>query len=108
MNLEKIYWEEDVFPREFAAYEERDYGILFYNERNKFSNDSNHAVIFKDRISDIPKVMEDITGFYLGKGIKPVIYQSISDDGYFESIREELAAHGYDVYGKQMLDSAEV
>ena len=30
MNLEKIYREEDLFPREITSYEERDYGFLFY------------------------------------------------------------------------------
>lgn len=101
MNLEKIYREEDLFPREFATYVEREYGLLFYNDNNKHSYDSNHAIIFKDRINNIQKVLEDITKFYRGKGIKPTIYQSISDDGYFESIREELAVYGYDVYSEE-------
>ena len=95
MDLEKIYREEDLFPKEFAAYAEREYGLLFFNDNNKDSYDSNHAIIFKDRINDIHKILEDITEFYHRKGIKPTIYQSITDDGYFESIRDELSAHGY-------------
>lgn len=101
MHLEKIYLEEDLFPREFTTYEEREYGLLFYNDNNKHSYDSNHAIIFKDRTNNIHKALEDITQFYLQKGIKPTIYQSISDDGYFESIRDELAVHGYHVYGEE-------
>ncbi len=101
MNLLKIYREEDLFPREFTAYAERECGLLFYNENNKDSYDSNHAIIFKDRISDVAKTLEDITEFYRDKGIKPTIYQSITDDGYFESIREKLAEYGYDVYGEE-------
>ena len=31
-----------------ANYEERDYGILFYNIDKKNSYDSNHAVIYKN------------------------------------------------------------
>lgn len=100
MNLLEIYREEDLFPREFTVFAEREYGLLFYNENNKYSYDSNHAIIFKDRINDVAKTLEDITEFYQDKGIKPTIYQSITDDGYFESIREELAAHGYDFYGE--------
>lgn len=101
MNLLKIYREEDLFPREFTVFAEREYGLLFYNENNKDSYDSNHAIIFKDRINDVAKVIEDITEFYRDKGIKPTIYQSITDDGYFESIREELATRGYDVYSEE-------
>ena len=101
MDLLKIYREEDLFPREFTVYAEREYGLLFYNDNNKDSYDSNHAIIFKDRINDISKTLEDITEFYRNKGIKPTIYQSITDDGYFESNREELAAHGYDVYSEE-------
>ena len=46
MNLEKIYLEEDFFPREITSWENREYGVLFYNTDNPDSYDSNHAVIF--------------------------------------------------------------
>ena len=101
MDLEKMYREEDLFPKEFAAYAEREYGLLFFNENNKDSYDSNHAIIFKDRISDIHIMLEDITEFYHKKGIQPTIYQSITDDGYFESVRDELSAHGYYFYEEE-------
>lgn len=101
MDLLKIYREEDLFPREFTSFVERAYGLFFYNEDNKDSYDSNHAIIFKDRINDVAKTLEDITEFYQGKGIRPTIYQSITDEGYFESIREELAAHGYAVFSEE-------
>ena len=101
MDLPKIYQEEDLFPREFADYAEREYGLLFYNDNNKDSYDSNHAIIFKDRIKDIQKTLEDITEFYRNKGIKPTIFQSITDNGYFESCKEIFAAHGYDVFEEE-------
>ena len=50
MKLEKMYIEEDLFPREITSYETRYYGLLFYNEDNKDSYDSNHAIIYKERI----------------------------------------------------------
>ena len=53
MVLNKMYLEEDLFPREITSYEERYYGYLFYNMENKDSYDSNHAVIFKDKIDNI-------------------------------------------------------
>lgn len=40
MLLEKIYKEEDYFPREITFGEEREYGVLFYNDDNKDSYDS--------------------------------------------------------------------
>lgn len=101
MDLLRIYQEEDLFPKEFAVFAEREYGLLFYNDNNKDSYDSNHALIFKDKISDVAKTLEDITAFYQGKGIQPMIYQSMTDDGYFESIRGELSAYGYHVYGEE-------
>lgn len=100
MNLEKIYEEEDLFPREITFWEEREYGFLFYNEENKDSYDSNHAVIFKNRISDLNQVLDDIIKFYIKKGLKPVIYQSISDEGYFEDIKNILFVYGFESWSE--------
>ena len=96
MDLQKIYIEEDLFPREITSYERRDYGFLFYNESNRESYDSNHAVIFRNCISDFGYVLEDIIQFYKSKGIRPSIYQSIRDDGFFEQSKGELSKHGFD------------
>ena len=95
MNLQECYVEEDLFPMIFTEYEERDYGFLFYNTDNKDSYDSNHAVIYKDRIHDLRQVLADITGFYKMKCSRPIIYQSMSDDNWFEEIKGELAAAGF-------------
>lgn len=100
MYLEKIYEEEDLFPREITSWEEREYGVLFYNEDNKDSYDSNHAVIFKNKINDLGRVLDDIATFYMEKGIKPVIYQSISDEGYFEDIINILSDHGFESWSE--------
>ena len=101
VNLEKIYKEEDLFPREIAKWEEREYGVLFYNEANKDSYDSNHGVIFKNRIKDLHQVLEDIIAFYVGKGMRPIIYQSISDEGYFEEIKDVLAEYGFESWSEE-------
>jgi len=50
MKLTDCYLEEDLFPKIFADYEERPYGVLFYSTNNKDSYDSNHAVIYKDKV----------------------------------------------------------
>lgn len=98
MNLEKMYVEEDLFPREITSYERRDYGLLFYNEENKDSFDSNHAIIFREKIHDAGMVLRDIIRFYNEKGIRPNIYQSIREEGYFEEIKGEISAHGFECW----------
>ena len=98
MDLAKIYMEEDLFPRDITSWIERPYGFLFYNDENKDSYDSNHALIFRERVTDLDQVLEDIVQFYFEKGIRPSIYQSITDDGYFEQISDELNRHGFDFW----------
>ena len=95
MNLRDGYIEEDLFPRLFTKYEERSYGILFYNEENRDSYDSNHAVIYKDKIDDLGNTLADIIDFYRSKNLRPIIYQSMLDDGWFEEIGKELANAGF-------------
>lgn len=96
MNIQKIYAEEDLFPREITSREERDYGFLFYNEANKDSYDSNHAIIFREKVSDLGQVLEDIISFYTAKGISPNIYQSVAEEGYFEEVKSKLLEYGFE------------
>lgn len=96
MNMERFYREEDLFPKGIAAYEERPYGILFYNEQNRDSYDSNHALLYRHRIDDPAAMLEDILRFYLGKGIRPNLYGSAFDEGYFAEIGSVLSAHGFE------------
>ena len=95
MKLTDCYLEEDLFPKIFADYEERPYGVLFYSTNNKDSFDSNHAVIYKDKISNLKEVLADITSFYKSKGCRPIIYQSMLDDNWFDEISGELKEAGY-------------
>ena len=99
--FEKIYTEEDLFPREITHYEKRDYGVLFYNEENKDSYDSNHAVIYRKKIADLDFVLKDIIDFYTHKNITPIIYQSISDDGFFEEIKTKLNSFGFETWEEE-------
>lgn len=97
---EKIYIEEDLFPREITTYEERDYGYLFYNEQNKDSYDSNHALIYRDRIINLDSVLEDIIDFYRKKDIAPSIYESALEEGYFESVADKLQENGFEIWNE--------
>lgn len=98
--LEKIYREEDLFPKWITSFELRDYGFLFFNEEDKDSFDSNHALIYKNQISDLGEALEDITSFYMGKGIRPSIYQSITEEGYFEENKELFSKYGFDIFSE--------
>ena len=93
--MTRFYREEDLFPREFTGMTERPWGILFHNEANRDSYDSNHALICRDRVTDLPAVLQEITEFYLSRGLHPVIYQSIMDEGWFGGIGPQLSAAGY-------------
>ena len=101
MDLKKCYHEEDLFPKIFATYEERYYGLLFYDENNKESYYSNHALIYKDKIDDLHKVLEDIKSFYFSKKLKVFIFQSMLDDGYFNQIKKDLEKEGFKILNKE-------
>lgn len=102
MNIDKIFLEEDLFPREFANYEERDYGMLFYDESNKDSFDSNHAVIFKEKITDLDAVLQNINEFYQSKGQSPVVYQVTAEEGYFVKNKEVFAKYGFKTWEEEI------
>ena len=102
MNIDKIFREEDLFPREFANFEARDYGILFYDVNNKDSYDSNHAVIFKDKITDLDAVLADIRSFYQSKGQSPIIYQATDEEGYFAENKDVFAKYGFKTWEEEI------
>ncbi len=101
MDLDKIFLEEDLFPREFVNFEEREYGMLFYDETNKDSYDSNHAVIFKEKITDLDTVLADVEAFYRSKGQTPIVYQATADEGYFAENKELFARHGFQTWEEE-------
>ena len=90
MDFDKMYLEEDNFPKEIASYEMRDWGILFYDQDNPLSRDCNHALIYKQKIKDLGKVLEEIVQFYQEKGITPSFCQSVIDNGDFGKIAKVL------------------
>lgn len=95
MHMHPFYREEDLFPREFTQVIPRPWGYLYHNPDNPDSYDSNHALIYRDLVEDLPAVLREIADFYLSRGGRPIIYQSILDDGWFGEIEAELAAAGY-------------
>ena len=89
-----IKQEEIDFPKRFASYEEREYGILFYMADNKDSYDGNHACIYPDKITDLGAALDDIAAFYKTLGIRASIYHPF-EKNYFRNNIEILKAHGY-------------
>ncbi|MDF2542426.1 MAG: hypothetical protein K0S47_2144 [Herbinix sp.] len=97
-QIKAIKLEEDMFPKTFTNCTETEYGVLFYNGQNKSSYDSNHALIYKDRVSDLNTVLTSITDFYLKMRINPNIYQAVEDEGYFKENEAIFHQHGYKVW----------
>ena len=88
--------EEQEFPKLFASYHETEYGILFYNESNKDSYDSNHAVIYPERIDTLSAVLRDIIDFYKTKNIAPSIYHPFVK-GYFAEHEKTFLECGFKI-----------
>lgn len=97
-NIKAIKLEEDMFPKAFTNFTEKDFGILFYNEHNKNSYDSNHTVIYKNKITNLGSVLDFITEFYTKMNINPNIYQAVEDEGYFKENEAIFEKHGYSVW----------
>lgn len=92
---ERIAQEEQEFPRLFACYEERGYGTLFFNTNIKDHHDSNHAILYPEKIADLGQVLNDIKEFYQSKDIVPAIYHP-SSENYFIKNAITLKSHGYE------------
>lgn len=86
-------WENECI-KEFSNFVERDYGILYYNEDNKESYDSNHALIFD--YSDLKGAIKDIEKFYREKGMKPRIFQA-NREGEEELLWPLLKEEGFTI-----------
>lgn len=98
---ERILRKELEFPETFANKIEKDYGILFYDEENPQSHDSNHAVIYPNKVKNLDQVLGRIAKFYLDKNLHPRIYQPYTD-GYFMDNAPTFRKNSWDLqlYGQ--------
>ena len=92
--------EENEFPKMFTGYKETQYGILFYNEKNKDSYDSNHAVLYPEHIENLSAVLCEISDFYNAKTIVPSIYHPFVK-GYFEKNEKVFIDCGFKITNKE-------
>ncbi len=88
--------EEYEFPKLFTHFRETEYGILFYNEQNKESHDSNHAVIYPGHVDNLTSVLKEIAAFYNKKSIVPAIYHPFVE-GYFMMNEKTFAEQGFKI-----------
>ena len=84
----RIIYEEYEFPKLFTNFVERDYGILYHNIKNINSYDSNHAVIFPEKISNLTRVLNEISIFY-SKNLRQNanIYHPFVENYFIENAR---------------------
>lgn len=97
--IENIKQEEIDFPKRFANFVEREYGILYFMEDNKDSYDGNHACIYPEKIEDLGSVLDEISDFYCKKSINFSIYHPYIKN-YFSYNENVLKAHGYQYVSK--------
>jgi len=75
-NMNRLKDTELRYPQRFANMLTKNYGLIFFNEGNKASQDSNHAII-QDLIG-VESSLRDIESFYKSKGIRPCLYPSLT------------------------------
>lgn len=59
------------FPKVFIHFICKKYGLLFYNENNKSSYDSNHAILYADKLDNLDAVLDDYCHILLTKRYYP-------------------------------------
>ena len=91
-NMNRLIDTELHFPQRFSTMVNKNYGLIFWNEGNKASHDSNHAVI-TDFVG-VESSVRDIEFFYKSKGIPPRIYSALKANDY-ERIAPALEKHGF-------------
>lgn len=91
-----ILQEENEFPRLFADVCERDWGVLFFRTDNKNSHDSNHAILYPDKVVDLGMVLDEIKRFYLTKGIEPRLYLPF-EAGYYQNNKNIFEQGNWDI-----------
>lgn len=77
-NLQRLIDTELQFAKRFTNCTPKDYGLIYWNEGNKDSWDSNHAVI-SDFIG-VGSSIKEITSFYKAKGITPRLYPAFKEN----------------------------
>ncbi|MCB5262725.1 MAG: GNAT family N-acetyltransferase [Candidatus Cloacimonetes bacterium] len=97
-NMNRLKETELLYPQRFASMQQKDYGLIFFNEGNKSSQESNHAVI-KEYIG-IESSIRNIESFYKAKGIKPCFFSALHSEELVRLI-PTLENHEYQIHTVQ-------
>lgn len=92
--LKRMIDTELHFAQRFTSMTTKDWGLLFWNEGNKTSHDSNHAIIVEQL--GVEATLKEIVSFYKGKGITPRIYPSLKQ-GELAALRPHLERHEFKI-----------
>lgn len=94
-NVKRMIDTELHFPQRFSTMLTKNWGLIFFNEGNKASHDSNHAVI-TDTVR-VESSVREIEFFYKSKGISPRIYPSLGSNE-LERLMPSFEKHGFQVH----------
>jgi len=94
--INNIIKTELSFPEVFANFEKREWGVLFYDCNNKLSHDSNHAILYSEKLFNIDSILEEIKIFYESKGIVARIYHPFIN-GFLQKYQETFYEQGFNV-----------
>ncbi|MDP2173142.1 MAG: GNAT family N-acetyltransferase [Candidatus Cloacimonadaceae bacterium] len=76
--LQRLIDTELQFAKRFTNCVPKDFGLIYWNEGNKESHDSNHAII-SDFIG-VGSSIKEILSFYKAKGINPRLYPAFKEN----------------------------
>lgn len=93
-SMNRLIETELRYPQRFSNMVNKSYGLVFFNEGNKASHESNHAVI-TDYI-EVESSIRDVEDFYKGKGINPRFSHALRAND-LEIMSPALAKHGYQI-----------
>jgi GNAT superfamily N-acetyltransferase len=92
--LNRLIETEVHYARRFTNVTPKPYGVIYWNEANKESYASNHAII-TDFIG-VEGSIKDICSFYRTKDITPVLYPSLKENELTQ-LMPHLTSHGFEV-----------
>ena len=93
-NLKRLIETERHYAKRFTNVTPKSYGIIYWNEGNKESYPSNHAII-TDFIG-VEASLKDICSFYRSKNITPVLFHSLQPNE-LELLTPHLKKHGFEI-----------
>ena len=59
-------------------------------------------MIFKDKITDLDAVLDDVVSFYREKGQNPILYQATAEEGYFAEQKDIFFGHGLCIWEEEL------